>query len=78
MSTLPLFVLHWGEVNVVKNINIQEVPPRGRFVAPITGGAVSKVVTGQGRIKTVKAMGKVRAVKGRAKTKTLKGRGRLC
>lgn len=78
MSTLPLFVLHWGEVNVVKNINIQEVPPKGRFVAPITGGAVSKGVSGRGKIKTVTGMGRVKALKGRVRTKTVKGRGRLC
>lgn len=78
MSTLPLFVLHWGEVDRV--LNVVGVKPTGRTIKPIKGADLGNKIVSRSTVKRVGGGGSTRRVSGSGSTGRIigGGGGRIC
>ncbi len=78
MSTLPLFVLHWGEVD--RTLNVVGVEPTARTIKPVKGSDVGNRIGQASGVKRGVAGGSTRRVGGGAGTNRIVGGGggRIC
>lgn len=78
MSTLPLFVLHWGEVD--RTLNVVGVDPTGRTIKPVKGSDVGNRIGEASGVKRGVAGGSTRRVVGGGGTNRIVGGGggRIC
>lgn len=78
MSTLPLFVLHWGEVD--RTLNVVGVKPTGRTIRPIKGADLGNQIETRSTVKRIGGGGSTRGVSGSGSTGRITGGGggRIC
>lgn len=78
MSSLPLFVLHWGEVD--RTLNVVGVKPTGRTIDPIKGSDLGNRIVSRSTVKRVGGGGSTRRVSGSGRTNRVSGGGggRIC
>lgn len=73
MSTLPLFVLHWGEVD--RTLNVVGVKPTGRTIKPIKGADLGNQIETRSTVKRIRGGGSTRGVSGSGSTGRITGGG---
>jgi len=78
MSSSPLLVLHWGEVDRI--LNVSNVAPAGRVIKPIKGSDLGNKIADGSTVKGVGGGGSNRRISGSGRTNLLGGGGggRIC
>ena len=78
MSSLPLFVLHWGEVD--RTLNVVGVKPVGRTIKPIKASDLGNKIVPRSTVKRIGGGGSTRGVSGSGSTGRIigGGGGRIC
>ncbi len=73
MSSLPLFVLHWGEVD--RTLNVFNVEPQGRAKTPVKGSDLGNEIIAGSSVKRVGGGGSTRRVGGSGRVNRIGGSG---
>ena len=77
MSSLPLFVLHWGEVD--RTLNVFNVEPQGRVPKPVRGSDLGNEIVAGSSVKRVGGGGSARRLAGSGRVNRITGGGgRTC
>lgn len=79
MSSLPLFVLHWGE-GQDRTLNVIGVKPTGRTIRPVKGSDLGNEIAAGSTVRRVGGGGSTRRVSGSGSTGRITGGGggRIC
>jgi len=76
LSTLPLFVVHWGTVS--RSISVTGVKPDGKILPPVEGSDIGDKKISSGTIPKLVGGSRQPVLRGSGKAKIIKPGGRLC